>query len=127
MAEISENAPDIAENVPDNSEELPTIEQKPPEPEKKARGRPKGSKDTAPRKTRTIMELPPDPEPEPVRARSQAPRRPAREVEEPPSPPPPPSPRTLFKQASEAMGQLQGQRESARRAYWQDAISRSLR
>ena len=32
-----------------------------------------------------------------------------------------------FKQASEAMGQLQGQRESARRAYWQDAISRSLR
>ena len=127
MAEISENAPDNAENVPDNSEELPTIEQKPPEPEKKARGRPKGSKDAAPRKTRTIMELPPDPEPEPVRARSQAPRRPAREVEEPPPPPPPPSPRTLFKQASEAMGQLQGQRESARRAYWQDAISRSLR
>ena len=127
MAEISENAPDNAENVPDNSEELPTIEQKPPEPEKKARGRPKGSKDTAPRKTRTIMELPPEPEPAPVRARSQAPRRPAREVEEPPSPPPPPSPRTLFKQASEAMGQLQGQRESARRAYWQDAISRSLR
>ncbi len=76
------------------------------------------------------MEVAPEPEPpqpEPVKmARTQAPPR-----ERPPpqqyEPPEPPSPRTMFRQASETLAALQGQREAARRHYWQDAIARSLR
>ena len=105
--------------------------EKPTEPEKKARGRPKGSKDSAPRKPRVIVEVAPEPEPpapEPVkRARTQAPPRERVQAYEPPQPPDPPSPRTMFRQASETLAALQGQREAARRQYWQEAIAKSLR
>ena len=132
MADNPENPPDNCEQVADNSQELPTMarqSENPPEPEKKARGRPKGSKDSAPRKPRVIVEVAPEPEPpEPVkRARTQAPPRERVQAYEPPQPPDPPSPRTMFRQASETLAALQGQREAARRQYWQEAIAKSLR
>jgi len=117
MAENSDNSDIVAEN----SQELATIEQ---QSEKRGRGRPKGSRDAAPRRPRTVRiveEEPREPTPEPARA-SAARAEPAANND-----PPPPSPRTLFKQTSDAMATLQTQRESARRAYWQDAINRTLR
>jgi hypothetical protein len=33
----------------------------------------------------------------------------------------------MFRQASETLAALQGQREAARRQYWQEAIAKSLR
>ena len=138
MEEYSDNSDIVAEN----SQQLAIIE---PEPEKRGRGRPKGSRDVVPRRPRAVRiveEDPREPSPDPPPRQSRASKpygrctvrvveqqeAPARRMEPAPNDfPSPPSPRTLFKQASEAMGQLQGQRESARRAYWQDAISRSLR
>ena len=111
-----EDIPENSDNSPEKSEEIP----------KRGRGRPKGSKDTAPRRTR-IREVSPEPvvkaQPkEPATAKEEAkptvqPREAARS----------PSPRTVFRQASDSLAALQGQREAARRAYWQDAIARSLR
>ena len=116
MAENSDNSDIVAEN----SQELATIE-----PEKRGRGRPKGSRDAAPRRPRAVRIVEEEPreatpeEPPPTRASAA---RPAANDD-----PPPPSPRTMFKQASDSMAALQTQRESARRAYWQDAINRTLR
>ena len=108
-----ENSPENSDNSPEKSEELP----------KRGRGRPKGSKDTAPRRTR-IREVSPEPikEAKPKEARPKEAKAAPTEVEKAP-----PSPRTVFRQASDSLATLQGQREAARRAYWQDAIARSLR
>ena len=114
MAENSDNSDIVAEN----SQELATIEE---QSEKRGRGRPKGSRDAAPRRPRTVRIVEEEPrEPTPARA-SVARAEPAANDD-----PPPPSPRTMFKQTSDAMATLQTQRESARRAYWQDAIARTL-
>jgi hypothetical protein len=119
----SEQLPENPEQLPDNSQELPTNEEK---AEKRTRGRPRGSKDTVPRRPRVvIVEQSPEPDPPPPpKPRERKPREP---VYQPPQPPEPPSPRTVFRQASESLAALQDQREQARRAYWQDAIARSLR
>ena len=121
----SEQLPENPEQLPDNSQELPTNEEK---AEKRARGRPKGSKDTVPRRPRVvIVEQSPEPDPPPPpKPRERKPRE-REPVYQPPQPPEPPSPRTVFRQASESLAALQDQREQARRAYWQDAIARSLR
>ena len=107
-----ENSAENSDNSPEKSEELP----------KRGRGRPKGSKDTAPRRTR-IREVSPEPV---VKAQPKQPKEEtAKEPKEGPARSP--SPRTVFRQASDSLASLQGQREAARRAYWQDAIARSLR
>ena len=126
MAENSDNSEIVAEN----SQELATIEQ---EPEKRGRGRPRGSRDTAPRRPRAVRiveEEPREPSPEPPPPVAHAKPAPMPRSALEPSPndhPPPPSPRTLFKQASDTMATLQAQKEAARRAYWQEAINRTLR
>jgi hypothetical protein len=115
MAENSDNSDIVAEN----SQELATIEE---QSEKRGRGRPKGSRDAAPRRPRTVRIVEEEPrEPTPTRA-SAAPLEPS-----PNDFAAPPSPRTLFKQASETMAAMQTAKEAARRAYWQDAINRTLR
>ena len=109
-----EDIPESSDNSPEKSEELP----------KRGRGRPKGSKDTAPRRTR-IREVSPEPavkEKSKEPALKEKPKAQPREAEGGP-----PSPRTAFRQASDSLATLQGQREALRRAYWQDAITRSLR
>ena len=108
-----ENSPENSDNSPEKSEEMP----------KRGRGRPKGSKDTAPRRTR-IREVSPEPV---VKARPKD--GPNEETAKEPTEAAArsPSPRTVFRQASDSLAALQGQREAARRAYWQDAIARSLR
>ena len=121
----SEELPEKQEQLPDNSQELPTNEEK---VERRTRGRPKGSKDTVPRRPRVvIVEQSPEPDPPPPPKPKE--RKPREQTREPvyQEPPQPPSPRTVFRQASESLAALQDQRESARRAYWQDAIARSLR
>jgi hypothetical protein len=121
----SEQLPENPEQLPDNSQELPTNEEK---AEKRARGRPKGSKDTVPRRPRVvIVEQSPEPDPPPPPKPKERKPREREPVYQPPQPPEPPSPRTVFRQASESLAALQDQREQARRAYWQDAIARSLR
>ena len=119
----SEELPENQEQSPDNARELPTNEEK---AEKRARGRPKGSKDTVPRRPRVvIVEQSPEPDPPPPPKPKE--RKQQREPVYHEPPPSPPSPRTVFRQASESLAALQDQREQARRAYWQDAIARSLR
>ena len=122
----SEELPENQEQLPENARELPTTEEK---AEKRARGRPKGSKDTVPRRPRVvIVEQSPEPDdpPPPPKSKERKPREQREPVYHEP-PPSPPSPRTVFRQASESLAALQDQREQARRAYWQDAIARSLR
>ena len=105
---MAENSEEI-EQLPDNVEEAP----------KKPRGRPKGSRDAAPRKPRTrIVEEPPSP---PPAAGRQQPARVAKPAPEPMSP------RSVFRHASDAITSMQSEREAARRAYWSDAIGRTLR
>jgi len=110
-----EDIPENSDNSPEKSEEIP----------KRGRGRPKGSKDTAPRRTR-IREVSPEPvvKAQPKEEKAQ-PKEPAAQPKEAAARSP--SPRTVFRQASDSLAALQGQREAARRAYWQDAIARSLR
>jgi hypothetical protein len=117
----SEELPEKQEQLPDKSQELATNEEK---VEKRTRGRPKGSKDTVPRRPRVVMS--PEPDPPPPKPKERKPREQTREpvYQEPPQPP---SPRTVFRQASDSLAALQDQREQARRADWQDAIARSLR
>ena len=107
-----ENSPESSDNSPEKSEEIP----------KRGRGRPKGSKDTAPRRTR-IREV----SPEPMKEARPKEAKPKEEKAAPTAEKAPASPRTAFRQASDSLATLQGQREAARRAYWQDAIARSLR
>ena len=100
---------DNSQEVPDNSENSEQLAIIDENVAPKRRGRPAGSKDKASRRTKTVI----------VETREPSPPR---EVVAPAQAPP--SPRTLFQQASQRMTLL---REKARRAYWQDAISKSLR
>ena len=112
---MDDNTEQIADNA-ENPEQLAiTDEPVPP----KRRGRPAGSKDKAPRRTKTVIietrePSPPRERPAPAAAASQPSAA-------------PPSPRTLFAEASRHMAALHQEREIQRRAYWQDAISKSLR
>ena len=120
------------EETPATLEDSPELESQPQEIEpKRARGRPKGSVDRLPRKRTKIVEeavepLPPPPAPvEPVRMKTRRATPTPAPVQAPP--PEPPSPRSLFKQATETIHQLQTQREHARRDYWAGQIAKSLR
>ena len=119
------------EETPATIEDSPELESQPPEIEKRGRGRPKGSVDRLPRKRTKIVEEaveppPPPPTPtEPVRMKTRRATPAPAPVQAPP--PEPPSPRTLFKQATETIHQLQTQREHARRDYWAGQIAKSLR
>ncbi len=145
MAEVTENSQELANNseqIVENSQQLADI---PAEAvEKRGRGRPKGVRDSAPRKRKIIEEpvtpppkpMPPEPTPpqivaptEPVRAKTKRPKPVAAAVPAPTraAPPEPPSPRSLLRQAGETIYQLQSQRESARRDYWAQQIHKSLR
>ena len=142
MTEALENS----EELPENSQQTADNEELSVQIEKRGRGRPKGSVDKAPRKRTKIIEEeveppapPPAPAPapaitiapaEPVRLKTR--RAPAVTQAAPimPTPqlaPAPLSPRTIFKQASETIYQLQSEREHARRQYWAAQIEKSLR
>ena len=121
------------EETPATIEDSQELESQPLEIEpKRGRGRPKGSVDRLPRKRTKIVEEavepPPPPPPTPVEPVKMKVRRatPAPAPVQAP-PPEPPSPRTLFKQATETIHQLQTQREHARRDYWAGQIAKSLR
>ena len=143
MAEVTENSQELANNseqIVENSQQLAEI---PAEAvEKRGRGRPKGVRDSAPRKRKIIEEPvapPPEPTPpeppqvvaptEPVRAKTKRPKPAAAAVpaQMRVAPPEPPSPRSILRQAGETLYQLQSQRESARRDYWAQQIGKSLR
>ena len=122
------------EETPATLEDSPELESQPLEIEKRGRGRPKGSVDRLPRKRTKIVEEavepPPPPAPpptpvEPVRMKTRRTTPTPAQVQAPP--PEPPSPRSLFKQATETIHQLQTQREHARRDYWAGQIAKSLR
>ena len=140
MTEALENSEELLEN----SQQIPENEELPEQIEKRGRGRPKGSVDRAPRKRTKIIEgaaEPPVPAPapapvpviapaEPVRLktrRAPAASQPAPIIPTPQTAPAPLSPRTIFKQASETIYQLQSEREHARRQYWAAQIEKSLR
>ena len=147
MTEALENSEELLENSQQSTEN----EELSVQIEKRGRGRPKGSVDKAPRKRTKIIEeavespapappAPPAPAPapapppapvEPVRLktrRAQAVAQPAPTlVPTPQTAPAPLSPRTIFKQASETIYQLQSEREHARRQYWAAQIEKSLR
>ena len=128
MAQLEENSPTIEEKTQESESQPLEIEPK------RGRGRPKGAVDKAPRKRTKIIEEavePPAPPPpvtpaEPVRIKVRR-ATPAPAQVQAPTPAAPPSPRTMFKQASETIHQLQTQREHARRDYWAEQISKSLR
>ena len=113
-----ENSETIAENdakIPENSEEF---QQNSENSEKRGRGRPKGARDSAPRRPRTvIIEEPPEPVivEQPVQKRAPKPKA------------EPLSPRAIFHQASATIAAMQTEREKARRAYWSETIAKSLR
>ena len=140
MTEALENSEELLEN----SQQITDNEDLSVQIEKRGRGRPKGSVDRAPRKRTKIIEEevePPAPAPapppaiaiapaEPVRLKTR--RAPAVTQAAPIMPTPqtahaPLSPRTIFKQASETIYQLQSEREHARRQYWAAQIEKSLR
>ena len=136
MTEALENSEELLEN----SQQIPENEELPEQIEKRGRGRPKGSVDRAPRKRTKIIEEaaePPAPAPAPVIApaepvrlktrRAPAVSQPAPIMAAPQTAPAPLSPRTIFKQASETIYQLQSEREHARRQYWAAQIEKSLR
>ena len=120
------------EETPATIEDSPELESQPLEIEpKRGRGRPKGSVDRLPRKRTKIVEEavepPPPPPPTPVEPVKMKVRRTTPAPAPVQAPPEPPSPRTLFKQATETIHQLQTQREHARRDYWAGQIAKSLR
>ena len=145
MTEALENSEELLEN----SQQIAENEELSVQIEKRGRGRPKGSVDKAPRKRTKIIEEavePPAPAPapappppiappiapaEPVRLktrRAPAVAQPApTHVPTPQTAPAPLSPRSIFKQASETIYQLQSEREHARRQYWASQIEKSLR
>ena len=143
MTEALENSEELLENsqkTTENGELSVQIE-------KRGRGRPKGSVDKAPRKRTKIIEeaVEPAPPAPPAPAPAPAPTAPAEPVSlktsrapavaqpapihvpTPQTAPAPLSPRTIFKQASETIYQLQSEREHARRQYWAAQIEKSLR
>ena len=120
------------EETPATIEDSPELESQPLEIEpKRGRGRPKGSVDRLPRKRTKIVEEavepPPPPPPTPVEPVKMKVRRTTPAPAPVQAPPEPPSPRSLFKQATETIHQLQTQREHARRDYWAGQIAKSLR
>ena len=142
MTEALENSEELLEN----SQQIAENEELSVQIEKRGRGRPKGSVDKAPRKRTKIIEEavePPAPAPAPAPAPPPiAPAEPVRlktrrapavaqpapiHVPTPQTAPAPLSPRTIFKQASETIYQLQSEREHARRQYWAAQIEKSLR
>ena len=145
MTEALENSEELLEN----SQQIAENEELSVQIEKRGRGRPKGSVDKAPRKRTKIIEEavePPAPAPappppiappiappapvEPVKLktrRAPAVAQPAPIMPTPQTAPAPLSPRTIFKQASETIYQLQSEREHARRQYWAAQIEKSLR
>ena len=146
MTEALENSEELLEN----SQQIAENEELSVQIEKRGRGRPKGSVDKAPRKRTKIIEeavepappappapAPPAPAPapapppaEPVKLktrRAPAVAQPAPIMPTPQTAPAPLSPRTIFKQASETIYQLQSEREHARRQYWAAQIEKSLR
>jgi len=147
LQQVQDNSQSTTENS-ENSQEIVEVTA-----EKRGRGRPKGSRDSVPRKRKIIeepvaQEAPPEP-PTPTVPEIVAPSEPARmktrraytpraptpvphytplPAQPPPPPPPqPPSPRTLFRQAGETMYHLQTQRNNARRDYWAEQIEKSLK
>jgi hypothetical protein len=131
MADNSEQSEQVLENEPTIAEQAPSEEAT---PEPKRRGRPAGAKDKAPRKprererTRIIEEPPTPPPPPPAAPKAARVAKPREEVRaEPAREAAPMSPRTMFRVASDHIATLHNERESARRAYWQDAIARTLR
>ena len=140
MTEALENS----EELPENSLQSTDNVDSPTQIEKRGRGRPKGSVDKAPRKRTKIIEEPVTPPPPPPPPAPIAPAEPVRQKTRrtpPPradtpipyeathreTPPAPLSPRTLFKQASQTIHQLQSEREHQRRQYWAEQIGKSLR
>ena len=120
------------EETPATIEDSQELESQPLEIEpKRGRGRPKGSVDRLPRKRTKIVEEaiepPPPPPPAPVEPVRMKVRRTTPAPVPVQTPPEPPSPRSLFKQATETIHQLQTQREHARRDYWAGQIAKSLR
>ena len=130
MADNSEQSEVVSDNAATIAEQAPS-EEAIAEPKK--RGRPAGAKDKAPRKPRErtrIIEEPPTPPPPPPAPPKAARVTKAREeprVEPPAREPTPMSPRTMFRVASDHIASLHTEREEARRQYWMDAISRTLR
>ena len=144
MTEALENSEELLENSQPTAEN----EELSVQIEKRGRGRPKGSVDKAPRKRTKIIEetVEPAPAPAPVPpppiAPPIAPAEPVRlktrrapavaqpaptHVPTPQTAPAPLSPRSILKQASETIYQLQSEREHARRQYWAAQIEKSLR
>ena len=151
MTEALENSEELLENSQQSTEN----EELSVQLEKRGRGRPKGSVDKAPRKRTKIIEeaveppapappappapapAPPAPAPAPIApsepVRLKARRAPAVAQPAPTHVPTPQtalaplSPRSIFKQASETIYQLQSEREHARRQYWAAQIEKSLR
>ncbi len=132
MAALEDNSATTEENPQEPESQPPEVEPK------RGRGRSKESVDKAPRKrTKIIQEAvePPPPPPPPAPPTPAEPvRMMVRRATPAPAPTPaqappaaPPSPRTLFKQATETIHQMQTQREHARRDYWAEQISKSLR
>ena len=112
--------------IADNSQELLENSEK---SEKRGRGRPKGSRDSVPRKPRTIIVEEPEDAPEPPEKvkRVKEPPTKAPTPSTPSAPSAPLSPRTIFHQASATIAQMQSEREKARGDYWSEAITKSLR
>jgi len=150
MAGVSDNLQDNSQETTENSENSQEIVEV--TAEKRGRGRPKGSRDSVPRKRKIIeepvaQEVPPEPPTPPVpeivapseparmktrraytpRAPTPVPQHSPQPAQPPPPPPQPPSPRTLFRQAGETMYHLQTQRNNARRDYWAEQIEKSLK
>ena len=138
MTEALENSEELLENSQQSTEN----EELSVQIEKRGRGRPKGSVDKAPRKRTKIIEEAVEPAPapappiappapaEPVKLktrRAPAVAQPAPIMPTPQTAPAPLSPRSIFKQASETIYQLQSEREHARRQYWAAQIEKSLR
>ena len=138
MTEALENSEELLEN----SQQIAETGELSVQIEKKGRGRPKGSVDKAPRKRTKIIEeaveppAPPAPAPPPVAPvepdrvktrRAPVVAQPAPTQVATPTAPAPLSPRTIFKQASETIYQLQSEREHARRQYWTAQVEKSLR
>jgi len=119
--------PENSATIADNSQELLENSEK---SEKRGRGRPKGSRDSVPRKPRTII-VEETTSNSPAESPEDAPEPPvgkvAEKVKQAPPTSAPLSPRTIFHQASATIAQMQSEREKARRAYWSDAITKSLR
>ncbi len=95
----------------------------------KKRGRPAGAKDTAPRKKRAVIVVEPlAPPPSPAPSAQPKVKEPVVAAAQPEvaAPPTPPSPRTLLRDASRHILQLQRLKEDTRKSYLQNAYTNRL-